>query len=93
MITKMNAYEKALHADAQRAHVRAAMESLVAEVRRYAEAHYESDGWDYVVECYEDADIAAIIKSARTLAGAIRKVRSEIKHLADYRAEIQAERF
>ena len=66
---------------------------LIAAVRQYAEKNYESDGWDYVVECYEDADIAAIIKSARTVAGAIRKVRAEIKHLADYRAEIQAEIF
>ena len=75
----MNAYEKALHADAQRAHVRAALESLIAEVRRYAEARYETDGWDTVVECYSDADIAAIIKSARTVSGAIRKVRAEIQ--------------
>jgi len=62
-------------ADAQRAHVRAAMESLVAEVLRYAAAHY--DGWDIIVESYSADDIAAIIKSARTVSGAIRKVRYE----------------
>jgi len=75
----MNTYEKALHADAQRAHVRAAMESLIAEVRRYNEARHGTDGWDTVVECYSDADIALIIKSARTVSGAIRKVRAEIQ--------------
>ena len=75
----MNTYEKALHADAQRAHVRAAMESLIAEVRRYNAARHATDGWDIVTECYSDADIAAIVQSARTVSGSLRKVRAELE--------------
>ena len=41
-------------------------EALIAAVKAHAIAHYEQDGWDYIVECYEDAQIADIIKTART---------------------------
>ena len=37
------------------------MNTLVAFVRSHALANYEVDGWDYVVECYSDADIADVI--------------------------------
>jgi hypothetical protein len=46
-------------------------QQLISQVRAYAEAHY-ADGWDVVVECYEDADIDAQIGRARSLNGAIR---------------------
>lgn len=70
-------------ADAQRAHVRAAMEALIAELHRYNAARnaarHAADGWDIVVEYYSDEDIALIVKSARTVSGAIRKVRAEME--------------
>ena len=68
-------------------------EALIAAVKAHAITHYELDGWDYVVECYDDAQIADIIKTARTPAGAIKMMRAQVKPRADYRAEIQAERF
>lgn len=68
-------------------------DALIAAVRAHAIAHYEFDGWDYVVECWDDAQIAGIIKTARTEKGAIRMVRAEVKTRADYRDEIQAEAF
>ena len=66
---------------------------LIAAVRQYAEKNYERDGWDYVVECYSDEEIADIIKTARTPAGAIKMVRAQVKHRAEYRDEIRAEIF
>ena len=69
------------------------MQDLVNAVKAHALANYEQDGWDYVIECYSDADIAEIIKTARTPAGAIRMVRAAIKPAADYRSEIQNEAF
>ena len=48
------------------------MEALIAAVKKHALANYERDGWDYVVECYDDAQIADIIKTARTPTGAIK---------------------
>ena len=66
---------------------------LIDAVRAYSIAHYEKDGWDYVVECYSDAQIEEIIKTARTAAGAIKMMRAEVRPHAEYRAEIQAEAF
>ena len=68
-------------------------QTLIDAVRSYAISHYEQDGWDYVVECYSDAQIAEFIKTARTAAGAIKMVRSQVKPRANYRADIQAEAF
>jgi len=65
----------------------------VTAIKAHAIAHYEQDGWDYVVECYDDAQIADIIKTARTEKGAIRMMRAQVKPRADYRADIQGERF
>jgi hypothetical protein len=70
-----------------------ATQELIEAVKAYALAHYEKDGWDYVVECYSDADLAEIIKGCRTASGAIKRVRAAIKPRADYRSEIQSEAF
>jgi hypothetical protein len=69
------------------------MNDFTEAVKQHALANYEIEGWDYVVECYDDAQIADIIKTARTPAGAIKMMRAQVKPRADYRAEIQAERF
>jgi len=69
------------------------MNDFTAAVKDYALTHYETDGWDYVVECYSDAEITDIIKTARTAAGAIKLMRAQVNPRADYRADIQAERF
>jgi len=69
------------------------MNDFTAAVKAYALAHYEIDGWDYVVETYEDAEILDVIKTARTPAGAIKMMRAHIKPRADYRADIQSEAF
>jgi len=66
---------------------------FVDAVKTHALKNYETDGWDYVVECYSDSDIAEIIKTARTAGDAINMVLAEVKPRADYRAEIQAEAF
>jgi DNA-binding LytR/AlgR family response regulator len=70
-----------------------ATQELIDAVRAYAIAHYQRDGWDYVVESYSDSQIADLIKTARTAVGAIKMVRTDCKARADYRAEIQAEAF
>lgn len=52
---------------------------LIAEIRQYALDHYENgEGWDYVVECFDDATISEMVGRARTLAGAIRKLHPQI---------------
>jgi hypothetical protein len=56
---------------------------LVAKVRRYAQDHYQDGGWDVIVECWTDGDICAAIGRARTLDGAVRKLRPAVAVLAD----------
>ncbi|GAC1312046.1 MAG: hypothetical protein NVSMB19_26380 [Vulcanimicrobiaceae bacterium] len=66
------------------------MEQLIAAVKKHALAHYESrGGWDIVIECFEDAQIADVIHGARTANGAIKKMRLHIRDVADYRRDIQ----
>jgi len=66
---------------------------LVLAVRAHAYLNYEKDGWDYVCECYSDEEIEELIGKATTVKGAIKKVLADIKPMADYRAEIEAEIF
>ena len=66
-----------------------APEVMVAAVRDYAMQYY-NDGWDFVVECWTDADIAKTIVGAKSEKGAIRKVWHVVKELIDYRKEVQA---
>ena len=67
--------------------------AYLAAIKAHALANYEIDGWDYVVECYSDAEILEIIKNCRTEKGAIKTMRAHVKPRADYRADIQAEAF
>lgn len=65
-------------------------EQLVIEVKRFANQHYESDGWDYVVETWSNDDIASIVRGSSTPAMAIGRVKREIAPLAEMRDEIRA---
>lgn len=63
---------------------------FVSAVRRHAVENYDTDGWDFVVECWSDEDILDRVESARSEAEAIRLVAEDISDLAEYRAEIEA---
>lgn len=65
----------------------------ILAVKRHAEAHYEENGWDYVIEAWEDRDIAEAIGTAKTEKGAIWNVARAVKVLGDYRADIKATAF
>jgi hypothetical protein len=49
-------------------------EALVKAVRDHATANYETGGWDFVVEAWEDAEIAKEIGDATTAEDAIQRV-------------------
>lgn len=48
--------------------------SLVQAVKDHAKAHYEEGGWDMVVECYEDREIAEAIEGCTTKEEAIARL-------------------
>lgn len=50
----------------------------IARIRAHALAHY-ADGWDVVVECYEDADLSDLIDDHGGLNGALRELRDIVE--------------
>jgi hypothetical protein len=64
---------------------------LIGAVRRHAINNYEQDGWDILVECYDDGDILELISDANasTVEEAIASVRKTLKIYDDHRAEIR----
>jgi hypothetical protein len=66
---------------------------LVAAVKKHAAEHYEEDGWDYLVESYEDHEVAELIGGAKTERGAIRKVAATMRLLDERRRDIQSTAF
>lgn len=68
-------------------------QDLIDAVRAHAVEHYNEDGWDYVVECWEDWEILAVVRGSKKESQAIRKVRKQVRVLSDHRQEILAEVF
>ena len=66
---------------------------IVAAVRAHALENYETEGWDFVVECWTDADIAERIGEARTVEAAIAAVGRIAGLLDERRSEVRAEIF
>lgn len=57
--------------------------ALVAAVREHAKANYESGGWSFIVEAWDDEQIAKAIGVVRTPAGAIKKLAPIVSALAE----------
>jgi hypothetical protein len=62
-------------------------DELITAIRAHAIANYNRQGWDFLVECYEDKDILEEIGTAKTLKGAIRKLLPTLRDQDDYRKE------
>ena len=71
----------------------ATTEEMVKAVKKYAEEHYNEGGWDSIVECYEDSEIAAEIDGCSTVEEAIRKVGRGCKLWDERRQDVLAEVF
>ena len=63
---------------------------LVEKILEHAIANYSKNGWDFVVECYEDEDILEMIKGAKTLHGAKCKMAPMLKIKDEMRREAKA---
>ena len=61
--------------------------ALVALIKEYAKEHYAEDGWDYVVESFDDNQIVETIAGETTLPGAIKKMLEHLKPLVDRQKE------
>ncbi len=63
---------------------------LIRGVRAYAARNYNTDGWDFLVECWDDQDIGAQITESDTLPRAIAACKRVLKAMDENRHEIMA---
>lgn len=63
---------------------------LIAAVREHAVANYEKHGFDFLVECWTDDDIAEAITGTKSKTAAITAARKAVKVLADSRQDARA---
>lgn len=63
---------------------------LIKAVRRHAEENYCLDGWDYLVECWDDSDIARAIAGAEHPSQAIDRCKRTVQMLDEQRSECRA---
>jgi len=66
---------------------------LVEAVKAHALEHYEDGGWDVVVECWDDEQIAECIGRARTVKGAIEKFAPIVDVWSDRQADARNSAF
>lgn len=72
----------------------AKMAYLIEAIREHAVRHYESGGWDLVVETMDDAEIIEHLRHDMwTKKQAINIIASHIAIHDEYRAEIQSTAF
>jgi hypothetical protein len=64
---------------------------LITAVRAHATDNYNTGGWDVVVECWSDSELAREIGKCRTAAGAIRRMAGIVAMYAERRAPHDAE--
>ena len=69
------------------------MERLIISVRIHAEDNYGKEGWDFLVECWSDEDIARMVRGCLNSSEAIASCRRSTKLMAERRAEVEAEIF
>jgi len=65
-------------------------QDLINAVRNHALTNYNTDGWDYLVECWMDGDILECLDGAETVAQAIANVRDALAPLAEMRDEVRS---
>lgn len=70
---------------------------IVAAVKKHAQANYEKDGWDIIVECWGTEEIVEVLngdnlsgKPCQSVEAAIAEVREIAKLHDDRRKDIQA---
>ena len=66
---------------------------LVEAVKAFAYSNYNKDGWDILIECYSDDDIAELIGNRKTIDSAIKACRKDVKERDSWRKEIEATAF
>lgn len=64
--------------------------ALVAGVKAHALDHYDTGGWDTIIEAFDDAELWEVIAGAADLSAAIKRARAEVGLLDERRRDIQS---
>lgn len=70
-----------------------ANKEFIEKIRKYAVEHYNEDGWDFLVETWEDSDVLDACEGYSSFEDAIKKIAKVLKVQDDYRKEIQSTAF
>ena len=66
------------------------MNELIKAVRDHALDNYEKGGWDILVECWDDEEIAEAIGGAKTPKAAIAACKRVVGTIDEYRSDVIA---
>jgi hypothetical protein len=64
-------------------------QAVIKTVREHARKHYNTGGWDYVVESFSDAEIIKYTHGCATLDSAIEAIGKIVGELEDYRRDVE----
>ena len=67
------------------------MKSWTERIRQHALTHYAEDGWDFLVECWADEDIAEHYCGCKTYEEAVIAISDVLAAMDGYRHEIKVE--
>ena len=69
------------------------IEELVQGVMNHARDNYNSDGWDYIYECWDSSELEAELEGLTSLKSAIKRMGKIAKDFEEQRSDIQGEIF
>lgn len=67
--------------------------NLVQQIKAHAALNYNEGGWDVLVECYTDAEIATLIEGASTFEEAVAACEDVVDIYADREADAENSAF
>jgi len=69
------------------------MKSWIERIRQHATIHYTEDGWDILVECWDDAYIEEHYRGCKTYEEAVIAISNTLSAMDGWRSEIISEGF
>jgi hypothetical protein len=69
------------------------MKTWAERIRQHATIHYTEDGWDILVECWDDSYIYEIVNTCKTYEEAVIACSEVLCVMEGFRKEVQSEIF
>ena len=69
------------------------MESWIDRIRKHAMIHYTEDGWDILIECWDDSYINEHFRGCKTYEEAVIAISNVLITMDGWRSEVTSEIF